>query len=236
MGYEHFILMPLNVGNMTQYRIATTIKKIETINDSISFYLQRKMEVEEDLSNLISKYMQECSSEENQEGVDSLIRYLYWYTDFKGTMISEITGIDNRNISKRAGPLIFSASCSRCQSQYANVRTSRTDQGKAICPACENQDALDSHKVFLEDWMDTTWAQHQNPKMDKGTYSAYLHSSHWKKTRTDALMRAGYRCQACSAKDQILDVHHNSYDRLGHEEPQDLIVLCRSCHTKVHGK
>ena len=52
----------------------------------------------------------------------------------------------------------------------------------------------------------------------------------------EALQRASYRCQACSSKDEILDVHHNSYDRLGAEDPSDLIVLCRPCHSKVHGK
>ena len=51
-----------------------------------------------------------------------------------------------------------------------------------------------------------------------------------------ALQRAGYKCQACSTKKEILDVHHNSYDRLGAEEPQDLIVLCRTCHGRVHNK
>ena len=72
--------------------------------------------------------------------------------------------------------------------------------------------------------------------MDQGTYAAYLHSAHWKKTRHEALQRAGYKCQACSTKEEILDVHHNCYDRLGSEEPQDLIVLCRTCHGKVHNK
>ena len=222
--------------NMIQHRISVAIKKIETINDSINFFQIKKKEEEESLSNLIATYMQKCTAEEDQDGVDSLIRYLYWYTDFKPSLISEITGIDNRTISKRAGDLVFAASCSRCQSSFANKRTSRTDQGSNLCPNCQNQDILDSHKVFLEDWIDTTWATHKNPKMDKGTYSAYLHSSHWKRTRGQALQRAGYKCQACSSKDQILDVHHNSYDRLGHEDPSDLIVLCRSCHTKVHDK
>ena len=231
-----FISINRNVGNMIQHRIAKSIKKIETINDSISYYENRKTEEEESLSNLISSYMQQCTSEENQDGIDSLIRYLYWYTDFKATQISEITDIDNRSISKRAGDLIFSATCSRCQSQFANKRTSRTDQGKNICPNCENQDILDNHKVFLEDWVDSTWATHKNPRMDQGTYAAYLHSSHWKKTRSIALQNAGYRCQACATKDEILDVHHNNYDSLGHESSSDLIVLCRPCHSKVHGK
>lgn len=72
--------------------------------------------------------------------------------------------------------------------------------------------------------------------MTKETYREYLKSPYWKRTRKKALQRASYRCQICSSKDEILDVHHNSYDRLGAEDPSDLIVLCRPCHSKVHGK
>lgn len=221
---------------MIQHRIANSIKKLETIEDSLNFFEIKKKEEEESLSNLVSSFMQQCTAENNQEGIDSLVRYLYWYTDFKPSLISEMTSIDNRTITKRAGDLVFSASCSRCQTSFANRRTSRTDQGSHLCPACQNADILDHHKVFLEDWIDSSWATHKNPKMDQGTYAAYLHSQHWKKTRGQALQRASYRCQACSAKDEILDVHHNSYDRLGAEDPSDLIVLCRPCHSKVHGK
>ena len=236
MELQHFISIKAKSENMIQHRIATTIKKIETVNDSIEYFLKMKLEVEESLTNLINTYMQQCTSEDNNEGVQSLIRYLYWYTDFKVKMISDVTEIDNRRICDLAGDLIFSATCSRCQSVFANKRTSRTDQGKNICPTCENADMLENHKIFLEDWIDSNWATHKNPRMDKATYSAYLHSSHWKKTRSLALQHAGYKCQACSTKEDILDVHHNSYDRLGHEDPSDLIVLCRKCHAKVHNK
>jgi hypothetical protein len=29
-------------------------------------------------------------------------------------------------------------------------------------------------------------------------------------------------------------VHHRSYARLGFEQPEDVVVLCRSCHTRHH--
>ena len=90
---------------MIQHRIATAIKKIETINDSINFYEIAKKEEEENLENLISSYLQECTAEEDRDGVSSLIRYLYWYTDMKPSRISEITEIDNRTLTKRAGSL-----------------------------------------------------------------------------------------------------------------------------------
>ena len=30
------------------------------------------------------------------------------------------------------------------------------------------------------------------------------------------------------------DLHHRTYDRLGHERFDDLIPLCRECHERVH--
>jgi 5-methylcytosine-specific restriction endonuclease McrA len=30
------------------------------------------------------------------------------------------------------------------------------------------------------------------------------------------------------------DLHHRSYDRLGHERFDDLVPLCRACHERVH--
>ena len=114
---------------MIQHRIATAIKKIETISDSINFYQLAKKEQEENLDNLISSFLQECTAEEDKESVSSLIRYLYWYTDITAIKISEMTGVDNRILSKKAGSLILSAKCQRCGSTYAREKKSKTDQG-----------------------------------------------------------------------------------------------------------
>lgn len=61
----------------------------------------------------------------------------------------------------------------------------------------------------------------------------YLRSPHWRSTRLGALERAGHRCQVCNAA-QRLDVHHRTYERLGRERPEDLTVLCRTCHETFH--
>ena len=221
---------------MIQHQIANSIKTLETIRDSQKYYDLRREEEEENLKNLVSTYMENCNTEEDEDGISSLIRYLYWYTEIPVKEIGEHTNLTHQHIVSRSGDLVFSASCSRCQSAFASRRSSRSDIGSKICPSCSSQDILDQHKVFLEDWIDSTWVKHQNPKMDKGSYTAYLHSKHWKTVRSVSLQNAGYKCQACSTKDTILDVHHNSYDRLGNEDPSDLIVLCRSCHAKVHDK
>jgi len=30
------------------------------------------------------------------------------------------------------------------------------------------------------------------------------------------------------------DLHHRTYARLGHEQPEDLTPMCRTCHTRLH--
>lgn len=71
-------------------------------------------------------------------------------------------------------------------------------------------------------------------KWSKTTYAAYLKTEHWQQTRAKALKRAGYKCQLCAATER-LDVHHNTYERLGGEKPTDMVVLCRDCHKTHHG-
>lgn len=67
-------------------------------------------------------------------------------------------------------------------------------------------------------------------------YAEYLKTAEWQKTRRRALASAGVKCQMCSATDKPLNVHHNTYERLGYERPSDLIVLCEPCHAKHHDK
>ena len=65
----------------------------------------------------------------------------------------------------------------------------------------------------------------------KQKYIDYLKSNRWKERRYAALERAKFRCQfeKCGEK-RYLSVHHKNYDRLGNEDPGDLIVLCSGHH------
>ena len=65
------------------------------------------------------------------------------------------------------------------------------------------------------------------------TYGEYIKSDAWKVRRLRALALAKNHCQVCRAESR-LDVHHNTYERLGHEGDDDLIVLCRDCHKLFH--
>lgn len=66
-------------------------------------------------------------------------------------------------------------------------------------------------------------------------YIAYLKSPRWKKFRQDILKFRAYRCQDCLTlgSSYTLQVHHLHYDTLGHESPDDVLLLCSTCHEKA---
>jgi 5-methylcytosine-specific restriction endonuclease McrA len=65
-------------------------------------------------------------------------------------------------------------------------------------------------------------------------YQEHLASPDWLAIRADVMQRANYRCQRCGSP-WGLQVHHRTYARLGHEQLNDLICLCRDCHRQLHG-
>lgn len=61
-------------------------------------------------------------------------------------------------------------------------------------------------------------------------YEEYLRSPQWQRKRAQALRRAGWQCQRCGLFGRVLEVHHLTYERLKHELPRDLLVVCHPCH------
>lgn len=70
----------------------------------------------------------------------------------------------------------------------------------------------------------------------KWYHEVYLKSPHWEKLKKVALQRADRKCQVCSCNNFPLNVHHNTYQNLGHEYITDLVVLCERCHSRFHNK
>ena len=66
-----------------------------------------------------------------------------------------------------------------------------------------------------------------------GKYTTYINSENWKIKRREALIRDKNLCQECKNK-PAEDVHHKTYDNLYNEPLEDLISLCRECHTEIH--
>jgi hypothetical protein len=66
-------------------------------------------------------------------------------------------------------------------------------------------------------------------------YRDYLLSSEWVQLRIDLIKFRGYICERCP-NIKNLHVHHKHYDNIFNEEPEDLEIICSSCHAKEHGK
>lgn len=60
-------------------------------------------------------------------------------------------------------------------------------------------------------------------------YRAYLQSSSWKALRQRVLIRDGFEC-LCGAP--ATEVHHLSYERFGSERLEDLVSICKECHSQ----
>lgn len=70
--------------------------------------------------------------------------------------------------------------------------------------------------------------------MPRSSYQAYLRSDHWRsfKKRYRQSDRP-QQCQGCGSK--YYELHHVTYERLGHEHLDDVVPLCRFCHKTMHG-
>ena len=70
-------------------------------------------------------------------------------------------------------------------------------------------------------------------KMTKKEYYKYLQSPEWAAIRVDIFFLTGGKCEKCGREGK--QVHHKTYKNVGHEEPEDLILLCGRCHEIEHG-
>lgn len=72
-------------------------------------------------------------------------------------------------------------------------------------------------------------------------YDKYLETPHWRSFRrtvfAEQRRRLGQnRCERCpkNGSEFKLDVHHLTYERLGNEKVDDVQIICKECHDKIH--
>jgi hypothetical protein len=63
------------------------------------------------------------------------------------------------------------------------------------------------------------------------SYSRYLGTRRWRWRRRLVILRDGGGCRECYARGT--DVHHLTYERVGHERLGDLVLLCAECHMEI---
>ena len=64
------------------------------------------------------------------------------------------------------------------------------------------------------------------------TYREYIQSEEWSRKREYVLLV--YKSCACCGSAIRLQVHHKTYDNIGNEKMDDMIVLCNDCHKMLH--
>lgn len=89
--------------------------------------------------------------------------------------------------------------------------------------------------IALLAWFVNHYRRRQPRPWMTARYRVYMQSPAWDNTRRLALFRGKFHCARCGSRSR-LDVHHKTYARLGNEAPDDLMVLCRSCHCAHHGR
>lgn len=65
-------------------------------------------------------------------------------------------------------------------------------------------------------------------------YHEYLETEEWKFIRKMMYWRLGNSCEVCGQAKEEMAVHHKTYERRGHEDANDLMVVCSDCHRKIH--
>ena len=61
-------------------------------------------------------------------------------------------------------------------------------------------------------------------------YMAVLSSPRWRWMKRRIIEVRGNKCEGCGESGGQLDLHHDTYERLGSEKPSDVRLLCRDCH------
>jgi hypothetical protein len=64
-------------------------------------------------------------------------------------------------------------------------------------------------------------------------YTAYMKSKEWAIRRYSYFDTHNKQCRACDSV-KLIQLHHKTYVRLGDERDQDLVPLCKKCHTALH--
>ena len=208
------------------------------------------LEHNEDALRLHVEILLEELSDRPQLRKEIVIPILCFLEEIKLSWIAEACFLDIRQVCEiEEGYAIMTFNCLLCGEELATndqrpIRLHRTTKDfllygsethleALLCEACAEQKAQDEEdQQLLED----IHRQAQlNALRNSVTYEDRRMTSFWtRRIRAIVHRRAGYKCQLCGRSDGLLDVHHNNYDNYGQEKLEDLVVLCRSCHSDFH--
>lgn len=208
-----------------RYQITNLLDLIDMAKHQLDYANLLMDESKKRLDSSISDFIVDSDESDRND----LVRYLYWKTDMSPTSIGELIDVNKERIYGIAGPLPIQMNCEICQRTYVSTIRSRNEQPSKTCASCEAVKIRKEHDIWMNQWTKT-------PMNSPVNYASYLSSHAWKKTARKMREKAGFKCQLCGANDKPLNVHHNSYERLGRERDDDLVVLCEPCHHRFHNQ
>lgn len=189
---------------------------------------------------------------ENADLKHELARFLWEVDGVVPTATIEVmTGYDGREMREIAtsDPIAWFR-CLDCEAPLLprdrRAFMSMSREHRAICAArngdlviadslCQGCFTLRLEHYADEKRVESLAQRARRAQLRKMSFEEYRLTPEWQTKRTQALSRAGYRCQTCGCRDTRLDVHHNSYKCYGDESICDLVVLCETCHELFHG-
>jgi len=222
---------------------------------------QLERETKETLSLLPAAVLPCATEEETKESA----RYFYWNCPkITSQAIKDALGWSDKSytsLPEYVGPLKLETTCCECNGRAWVEFSSRSDLqaqkkwrlSRTQCHFCRAVEHAKLEQAAAE--AEAEQAKLQQARKQEALsrwetetgymtfeeasaipYAEYLETQHWQNVRKRALRRAEYKCQLCNNGDGILHVHHKTYENLGCEENNDLIVLCENCHQKFHDK
>ena len=112
------------------------------------------------------------------------------------------------------------------QCKYINFYGKRCEHN-----ALRSKDYCAEHTKRLSSYSVGT-IKHTPDNLPYTKYDVYIHSSVWVERAKQERIK-NPKCSLCNRRGE-LHVHHRTYVRLGNEAPNDLVVLCKDCHTLFH--
>ena len=240
-------------GNMIyyQYKLKKTkgekYKMIDNYIEKLNLLIKIKDECKkkyEEAKQEIENFPKNISSDEiSQDDRLKLCKFLYWNNPGipVNIMIKELLGLKFHEITNYLKNDYNDIKCEKC-SELVIFKSKQNYKdfikyNKGLCNKCEEIERKNKIEYDLKHNAELLLEYNKKVNILKSmNYKDYLKTEHWMKIRIKSLNNAKYSCQICNNKKCQLDVHHKTYERRGEEKYNDLIVLCRDCHSLFHSQ
>jgi hypothetical protein len=168
---------------------------------------------------------------------EEIIKYIYWVSnDVHTAWLGETFSLTVWKVS-RIAQVESPFRCGRCggvlvATSKARLKKLESESSNLLCDDCWRAKYTCEGTYDLEAMQAAANARLK--ALQTMPYREYLQTPEWQEKRKQKLRSARYRCQVCNTGKTELNVHHRTYERRGNEHLNDLIVLCKDCHSLFH--